>query len=86
MAIPSEVAWLVPIVAPLLVGLLLGAMIRRTVKLILLGVGLIAVLAATGYVSLTFKDIYNRAMELLPKLIETGEGLKDVLPYSSAAS
>lgn len=48
-------------------------------------IGLVVTLTATGYISLTFRGIYDRAMEFLPRLIETGEGFKDALPYSSAA-
>jgi hypothetical protein len=35
--------------------------------------------------SLTFRDIYGKAMEFLPRLIDLGGGLRDVLPYSSVA-
>jgi len=41
-------------VFPFIIGLLVGFVIKRTVKLIFMIVALILVLAATGYVSLTF--------------------------------
>ena len=82
--VPPELAWILPIVVPFLIGLLVGFVIKRTVKLIFMIVALIIVLAATGYVSLTFQDIYEKAMEILPKIIETGTGFTNVLPYSSA--
>jgi len=82
--VPPELAWILPVVAPFILGLLAGFIIKRTVKLIFIVVALIIVLAATGYVSLTFRDIYEKAMEILPKIIETGTGFTNVLPYSSA--
>ena len=82
--VPPELAWILPVVAPFILGLLAGFIIKRTVKLIFMVVALIIVLAATGYVSITFKGIYEKAMEILPKIIETGTGFTNVLPYSSA--
>jgi len=67
MAVPPELAWILPVVAPFILGLLVGFIIKRTVKLIFMVVALIIVLAAIGYVSITFKDIYEKAMEILPK-------------------
>ncbi len=84
MTVPPEFAWIVPVVIPFIIGLLVGFIVKRTVKWIFCVVALVLVLAATGYVSFTFQDIYDSAMNFLPKIIETGTGLKDVLPYSSA--
>lgn len=84
MTVPPEFAWIVPVVIPFIIGLLVGFIVKRTVKWIFCVVALVLVLAATGYVSFTFQDIYDNAMKFLPKIIETGTGLKDVLPYSSA--
>jgi uncharacterized membrane protein (Fun14 family) len=84
MTVPPEFAWIVPVVIPFIIGLLVGFIVKRTVKWIFCVVALVLVLAATGYVSFTFQDIYDSAMSFLPKIIETGMGLKDVLPYSSA--
>jgi len=85
MSIPPEVAWIVPVVVPFIIGLLVGAVIKRALKLIVVIAALVIVLVATSAVSLTFRDIYDKAMEFLPRLIDLGGGLKDVLPYSSVA-
>ena len=84
MAVPPEVAWLVPVVVPFIIGLLTGAVIKRTIKLMVVIVALVIVLVATGVVSMTFEDIYERAMEFLPTIVEKGGVLENILPYSSA--
>lgn len=83
-SVPPEIAWIVPIAIPLVVGLLVGAIVKRTIKLVLAVVALIIILVATGLISITFGDIFDRAMEMLPKIISTGEGAIDALPYSSS--
>jgi len=83
MSIPPEFAWIVPVVVPFIIGLLVGAVIKRTLKLILIIAALLIVLIATGFVSLTYQDIFQKAMQFLPKLYESGKGWLDVLPYSS---
>lgn len=83
MTVPSQLAWIVPVIVPFIIGLLVGFIVKRTVKLIFSVVALVIVLVATGYVSFTFQDIYDKAMEFLPMVIEMGGGLKNVLPYSS---
>ncbi len=85
MAVPPEFAWLVPVVIPLVIGLLVGAIIRRTLKLVMTVGALVIVLVALGFISLTFQDIYDSAMEVLPSVINTGQGVLDALPYSSTA-
>ena len=85
MSIPSEIAWLIPFVLPFVVGLLAGAIIRRAARLLLLVVALMIVLSAAGYVSFGMQDIYDKAMNVLPKLIDTGEGVKDAIRYTSTA-
>ncbi len=85
MSVPPEFAWLVPVVVPFIIGLLVGAVIKRAMKLMVIIAALVIVLVATGVLSLTFRDIYDKAMEFLPRLIDLGGGVKDVLPYSSAA-
>lgn len=52
-------------------------------KLLLLLAALVIVLVATGVLSVTFSDIFDQAMKLLPKLYDTGMGWLNVLPYSS---
>lgn len=83
MSVPPQFAWIIPVIIPLIMGLLVGAIIKRTIKLLTILIALFLVLVATGAVSLSFPDIYNRAMELLPKLIEPGSEVLNVLPYSS---
>lgn len=85
MEFPSEIAWLIPIVIPFILGLLVGVVIKRTLKLIFAVAALVIVLVATGTVSLTFQDIYDKATKFLPRIAEEGEVLKNILPYSSAA-
>ncbi|MCS7138460.1 MAG: hypothetical protein NZ873_00165 [Crenarchaeota archaeon] len=80
---PPEVAWIVPIVIPFVIGLLIGFIVKRTIKLIIVIALLVIVLIITGYVSITFQDIYDKAMEFLPVIIDLGSGLGNILPYSS---
>jgi len=84
MSLPSSLAWVVPTFVPFVIGLLVGFILKRTVKLLFAIAALVIILVVTGYLSLSFRDLYDRAMEFLPKLVETGQGVKDVLPYSSA--
>jgi uncharacterized membrane protein (Fun14 family) len=83
LTIPPEIALIVPIVVPFIIGLLIGLIVKRAIKLIFALILLILVLVVTGYVSFTFQDLYDRAMEFLPVLIDLGSGLGNVLPYSS---
>lgn len=85
MSIPPEFAWILPTVAPFLIGLLVGLIVKRTFKLVMLIVALIVILVAVGYVSLSFTNLYENALHYLPRLIDTGMALGDVLPYSSAS-
>jgi uncharacterized membrane protein (Fun14 family) len=85
MSIPPEVAWLIPIVLPFIIGLLVGVVIKRGLKLLVVVVALIIVLIATGIVSLTFGDLYATAMQFLPRLYDLGNELLNILPYSSVA-
>jgi|SRR3990172_2446456 len=83
MAIPPEYAWLVPIALPFIIGLLVGVLVKRTFKLIVAVVALVIVLIAAGFISLSFQDVYESAMRFLPRVISTGQGALDVLPYAS---
>lgn len=83
MSIPPEIAWIIPIVLPFIIGLLAGAIIKKGFKLLILIVALIIVLILTGVLSLTFGDVFTEAMKLLPKLYDAGAGWLNVLPYSS---
>jgi len=81
---PPEIAWIVPIVMPLLIGLVVGAIVKNTLKLIFTLSTLVILLVITGYVTLTFQDVFDQAMKFLPKIIQTGSGWIEVLPYSAA--
>jgi uncharacterized membrane protein (Fun14 family) len=83
MSIPPEIAWLIPIFVPFIIGLLVGVVIRAALKLVIFIVALIIVLVATGVLSLTFTDLYDKAMEHLPNLIKSEHSWLNVLPYSS---
>lgn len=83
MTIPPEIAWLIPIVIPFIIGLLTGAIIKRTVVLIVLVFALVAVLALVGYLSLTVEDLYDRIFHYLPRVANEAQTLKNILPYTS---
>jgi len=85
MSIPPEIAWLVPVVLPFIIGLLVGAIIKKTFKVLILITALIILLVATGIISLTFRGLFAEAMNFLPKLYNAGYGILNVLPYSSIA-
>lgn len=75
---------MVPVLIPFVVGILVGAMVKRTIKLILGVAALVAILVGMGIISLTLVDVFDKAMQLLPQLITTGQGALDALPYSSS--
>ncbi len=83
MSIPPEIAWLIPILIPFILGFLVGAVAKKALKLAVVVVALIIVLIATGALSLTFTDLYDRAVEFLPKIFNAGSGWINLLPYSS---
>ena len=85
MSIPSDLAWLIPVVLPFIIGLLVGALIKAALKLVILIAALVIVLVATGILSVTFTDLYDRAMEHLPNFINSERGWINALPYSSVA-
>ena len=85
MSAPTELAWIVPVVFPFLIGLLVGVIVKESVKLIFPITALIILLVAAGYLSLAFVDIFDKAMEYLPSIIRAGRGSIDVLPYSTTA-
>ena len=85
MSIPPEAAWIIPVVAPFIIGLLVGAVVKKAFSLVLLVVAFVIVLVVVGAVSLSFQDIYEKAMQYLPKLYDAGMGWINVLPYSSAS-
>ncbi len=85
MSFPVELAWLLPIAVPLLIGLFVGSIIRKSVKIVFPIVALLIVLVATGYLTLSYQDLFDRAMSVLPSVINTGDGFIDSLPYTSSS-
>jgi uncharacterized membrane protein (Fun14 family) len=85
MSIPPEIAWLIPVVMPFIIGLLLGIVVKKGLKLLIAIVALVIVLIATGVLSLTFTGLFDDAMKFLPMLYDVGSGWLNVLPYSSVA-
>ncbi len=85
MSVPTELAWLVPIAVPLLIGLFVGSIVRKSIKIVFPIVALLIVLVATGYIALSFQDVFDQAMSVLPRFINTGQGFIDSLPYSSSS-
>jgi uncharacterized membrane protein (Fun14 family) len=80
---PPEIAWIIPVIVPLIIGLLVGFIVKHTIKLFFVIVALVVFLILAGFVTITYQDIFDQAMKLLPKIISTGRGLIDVLPYST---
>jgi uncharacterized membrane protein (Fun14 family) len=85
MSIPPEIAWLIPVVLPFIIGLLVGAIVKKGFKLLIAVVALIIVLVAIGILSWTFTGLFDEAMKILPRLYDVGHGWLNVLPYSSVA-
>ena len=83
MTISPNIAWIVPIIIPALIGLLVGVIAKHSMRLMFSVTALVVLLVLTGYVSLTFQDVFDQAMKFLPKIIGSGSGLINVLPYSA---
>ena len=83
MVTPPEIAWIVPVIIPAIIGLLVGLIVKRSIKLMFSIVALVVLLVLTGLVSLTLQDVFDQAMKFLPRIIGTGSGFIDVLPYST---
>jgi len=84
MTISPQIAWIVPVIIPALMGLLVGVIMRHSVRLVFVVAALAVLLVLTGYISLTFQELFDQAMKFLPRIIGTGIGIVDVLPYSTA--
>lgn len=74
---------LVVLIAPFLIGLLIGAIIKKALNLVILGIALVIVLVATGTLSLSYEELYNRAMDVFPEIWSGAQGWLGILPYSS---
>jgi uncharacterized membrane protein (Fun14 family) len=83
MVTPPEIAWIVPVIIPAIIGLLVGIIVKHSIKLMFSVAALVVLLGLFGFVSLTFQDVFDQAMKLLPRIIGTGSGFIDVLPYSA---
>ena len=83
MVTPPEIAWIVPVILPAIIGLLVGLIVKRSIKLMFTIAALVVLLVLIGLVSLTAQDVFDQAMKFLPRIIGTGSGLIDVLPYST---
>ncbi len=81
--IPPEIARIMPIVIPLIIGLLVGFIVKHTIKLIFAIAALVILLIFFGAVSITYQEIFDQALKLFPRIIGTGSGFIDMLPYSS---
>ncbi len=83
MTISPQIAWIVPVIIPALIGLLVGVIVKHSVRLVFVVAALAVLLVLTGYISLTFQQVFDQAMKYLPRIIGTGSGIIDVLPYST---
>ncbi len=83
MSLPADIALFVPLAVPFVLGFLIGAVIKKSLKLVVLIAVILIILITTGALSLTFQDLYDKAMLLLPKIYEAGSGLLNIIPYSS---
>jgi uncharacterized membrane protein (Fun14 family) len=83
MTISPNIAWIVPVIIPALIGLLVGVIAKHSVRLVFVVAALVVLLVLAGYISLTFQEVFDQAMKFLPRIIGTGSGLIDVLPYST---
>jgi small basic protein len=83
LTISPEIAWIVPIIIPLVIGLVVGLIMKHALKLMFAIAVLAVLLVVFGAVSLTYQDIFDQALKVLPRIIGTGNGFVDVLPYSS---
>jgi len=77
-----DFAWIIPIAVPFVIGLLVGAAAKQAMKLIFILIALVAVLVFTGVISLSFSDLWTKAVTSLPQLFGAGSAL-NLLPYTS---
>ncbi len=81
--IPPEIAWILPVYMPFIIGLLVGLIVKKSIKLLFAIGALLVLLVLTGYISLTYQDVFDQAMKFLPRIIQTGSGFLEALPYSA---
>jgi hypothetical protein len=78
-----QIAWIIPLIIPFIIGLLVGVIIKQSIKLIFSVAALVAILVFTGYISLTFQDVLNQALNYLPAIIKIGTRIMDLLLYAT---
>ena len=83
MTVSPEIAWIVPVIIPALIGLLVGVIVKHSMKLMFSVTALVVLLVLAGYIGITFQEVFDQAMRFLPRIIGTGSGIIDVLPYST---
>lgn len=83
MSVPPELAWLIPLAMPFLIGLLVGAIIKRGLKLLTALAALAILLIAAG--TLSFESVRSSAMEYLPTITSKAQDWLNVVPYTSTA-
>ncbi len=74
---------LLVLVSPFLIGLLVGALVKKAMNLVILAVALVIVLITTGTIGWTYGGIFDKALNTLPKLWSNAQGWLGILPYSS---
>ena len=83
LTIPPQTAWIVPVLLPLGIGLVVGLVLKHAIRLLLAIAALAILLVLFGAISLTYQDIFDQALKVLPRIIGLGSGFIGVLPYSS---
>lgn len=76
---------LMPLAVPFILGLLSGVVIKRGIELIFAALALVVALIATGYISMGFGELKEKALDYLPKLLGEAREEFQILPYSSGA-
>lgn len=76
---------ILPLLIPFILGFLTGIIVKKAVKLIFAVIALIIALVATGYLSIGFKEVREKTLEYLPKILGEARGEIQILPYSSGS-
>ena len=85
MSIPSELAWVLPFAVPLIIGFLVGAVLKKASAFVIVSASLMVVFFVAGSATLAFEGLYESAMQFLPKIYEAGRWWINFLPYTFAA-
>jgi len=78
-----DLASMVLIIVPLIIGLLVGFIVKHTVKLVFAIAVLAMFLVFTGFISITYQEIFTQVLMLMPKIIAIVSGVIEMLPFSS---